>query len=306
VSFFKPSAPADTRELMDALYAGEVFLLPPTAASLELADAAQTLLTRALGSDPRASYRGQSAEHFRLLGGLRRTLFTDAKFHAGLFRVVESLGREPADFLCDPLRLRVVESDGHQNPRAAPVYTPHRDTWYAHPQSLVTWWIPLSDTPEAETFVFYPDCFARAVVNDSHTFEYRAWVADGWDLKIGWQDREAGRTPRYPGALGPFASGPAKGFSCQRGEVLIFSGAHFHETRRHSSGRTRFSMDFRLVHAGDLRAGRGAPNADARARGSAVIDYVRPTTARSDPLALSRPTGAETICSSARPSSRRS
>ncbi len=277
MSFFKGSAPGATCDFLHALYAGEVFLLPPTTASDELAQSVQVMLADALGPDPGAIYCGQSADHFRILGALRKRLFTEADMHAALFRVVESLGHDPKEFLCDPLRLRVVESGGHDNPRAAPVYTPHRDTWYAHPQSLVTWWIPLADTAASETFVFYPDCFARAVANDSHNFEYRAWVEKGWDLKIGWQDREAGRTEHYPGALGPFETGLPRGFACKRGQILVFSGAHFHETLRQTSGRTRFSVDFRLVHAGDLRAGRGAPNVDARARGSAIADYVRGT-----------------------------
>ena len=262
-------------ELLHALYSGRVFRLQPTAASLQLARVAWELLVKALGPDPRASYCGNSEEHFRLLGGLRRTLFLEPEFHEHVFRVVDSIGLDPEAFLYDPLRLRVVESGGHKNPRAAPVYTPHRDTWYAHPQSLITWWIPLQDEAEQDTFVFYPDCFARAVVNDSEVFEYGAWVEKSWDLKIGWQDREAGRTQRYPGAIGPFCSGSAQGFSCKRGENLIFSGAHFHETRRQVSGRTRFSMDFRIAHIPDLEAGRGAPNVDSRARGSAAVDYLR-------------------------------
>ena len=164
---------------------------------------------------------------------------------------------------------------GNEDPRAAPVYYAHRDTWYAHPQALITWWIPLFDLPAAETFVFYPACFQSPVPNDSEIFDYDAWVRDGWGLKIGWQDREAGRTARYPGVTGPVDEGPAAGFSCRAGDNLLFSGAQFHRTLAHAEGRTRYSLDFRMVHLGDHAAGMGAPNADNRSQGSCLPDYVR-------------------------------
>ncbi|MEZ4224624.1 MAG: hypothetical protein R3B13_26980 [Polyangiaceae bacterium] len=267
-----PSSPA---ALVDALYAGRVFLLPACAASRELCDAVQGLLIESLGSEPRRAYDGGSAEHFQRLGALRRRLYMESAYHDLLFRIVAQFGLRPEECAFDPLRLRVVQSAGHENVRAAPVYTPHRDTWYSHPQALLTWWIPLDDLPEEQTFVFYPECFRRPVANDSEGFVYERWVEKGWDLKIGWQNREAGRRAHYPGALGPVQTGPAVGFSCRRGENLIFAGAHFHETRRQVSGLTRFSVDFRLADLADVAAGRGAPNVDARCRGSAADDYVR-------------------------------
>ena len=47
-----------------------------------------------------------------------------------------------------------------------------------------------------------------------------------------------------------------------RGEVLLFSGAQFHRTLPQARGRTRFSLDFRVVDLDDHARGRGAPNAN--------------------------------------------
>ncbi len=46
------------------------------------------------------------------------------------------------------------------------------------------------------------------------------------------------------------------------GEVLLFSGAQLHTSIPNTSGRARYSVDFRTVDVGDLLAGRGAPLVD--------------------------------------------
>ena len=111
---------------------------------------------------------------------------------------------------------------------------------------------------------------SRAPVdNDSEIFDYGDWVRDGWELKIGWQ-KLGGRTPRYPRAAPGVDGGRAVGFACRTGDNLVFSGAHFHATLPQATGRTRFSLDFRIVDLDDHAAGLGAPNVDNRSRGSAL------------------------------------
>jgi hypothetical protein len=41
------------------------------------------------------------------------------------------------------------------------------------------------------------------------------------------------------------------------------------------SGVTRFSVDFRTVHVGDIAAGRAAANVDSACTGSSIRDFVR-------------------------------
>lgn len=62
-----------------------------------------------------------------------------------------------------------------------------------------------------------------------------------------------------------------------RGEVLLFSGNHLHASTPNTSGRARFSVDFRIVNVPDLLAGTGAPLVDAACTGTAVRDFVRVT-----------------------------
>jgi hypothetical protein len=275
----EPPAGADAAALRAALYAGEVFLGPPTAASRHLAGEVTARLADALGCAPAevrdAPQRLPNEELFARVGALRRELYLAPRFHALLRDVVAAGGHDPSRVAFDPLRLRVVRHRGHEDPRAAPVYHPHRDTWYAHPRALIAWWIPLDDLAAEETFVFYPERFAAPVDNDSEVFDYADWVRDGWELKIGWQKLAAGIEARYPRAAPGADGGRAVGFSCRLGENLLFSGAHFHATLPQATGRTRFSLDFRIVDLDDHAAGLGAPNVDNRSRGSALADYVR-------------------------------
>lgn len=268
--------------LRESLYDGDVFLLPPTEASLRYVEIAKEMLQRAFFDvkDPRQAHREVSPEEFfRRIGAVRRELYLEEAYHKLIFELLEGHGFPPEEVAFDPAKLRTISHDGHKNPAAAPVYYGHRDTWYGHPPELITWWIPLDDLLEEETFHFYPEKFSSPVPNDSEIFDYDDWVSRGWSLKIGWQDPEAGKNALYPGVNGEFDPGPALGFSCRRGENLLFSGAHYHQTREQSLGTTRFSLDFRIVHLEDHRAGRGAPDVDNRSRGSALRDYVRPSSA---------------------------
>jgi ectoine hydroxylase-related dioxygenase (phytanoyl-CoA dioxygenase family) len=61
------------------------------------------------------------------------------------------------------------------------------------------------------------------------------------------------------------------------GQVLLFSGAQLHATVPNTSGRSRFSIDFRTVDATDLEDRRGAPVVDARCTGTAIRDFHRIT-----------------------------
>ena len=261
-----------------AVYSGDIFLAAATEASRALVATARADLAAALDCAPAevrdVPQRIANDELFARIGAFRKELYLAPRYHAAIRDVIGAYGFDPGRVAFDPLRLRVVRHRGHDNPLAAPVYHPHRDTWYAHPRALIAWWIPLDDLAAHETFVFYPDKFAAPVDNDSEVFDYDDWVRDGWELKIGWQ--KLGAEARYPRAAPHVDGGRAVGFACGAGENLVFSGAHFHATLPQATGRTRFSLDFRIVVLDDHVAGLGAPDVDNRSRGSALRDYVMP------------------------------
>ncbi len=265
------------KDLRDALYDGALVRLPPVEASHALVRRARALLEAELGPAPRdAVHHLPNAELFTRLGRVRKALYLDPQALLELADLLHQHGLNPHDWAVDPARMRVIHPHGEEVPAAAAVYAVHRDTWYGHPPALVTWWIPLDDLPPEETFEFWPDYLRKPVPNDSEVFDYDDWVSRGWSLKIGWQDPEAGLKARYPGFLGDRADlGPGVGFAAQAAESRLFAGGHLHATRPHAGARTRFSLDFRVAHLGDVAAGRGAPSVDDRSRGSSVPDYQR-------------------------------
>ena len=48
-----------------------------------------------------------------------------------------------------------------------------------------------------------------------------------------------------------------------------------HSSVPNSSGRTRFSIDFRTVHLDDVSRGLGAPNLDSECTGTSLGDFLR-------------------------------
>ena len=273
---FRTDTPADELAFRRALYKGEIFRLPANAVTTRLVADVNALLESELGGNPReAQFRMSDAEFFERVGRLRKAIYTELPFHRAVGDVMRGFGFDPVRVAFDPIRLRVISHKGFENPAAAPIYYAHRDTWYAHSQAELTWWVPLHDVSEIETFEFYPDWFDKAVPNNSEAFDYDEWTRHGASLRVGWQNPKDGRTHTFPGQTGEFDPGTRVGFDAKCGDVVIFAGAHFHQTRKNATGRTRFSIDFRTVDVGDHEAGVGAPNADNRSRGSAVRDYVR-------------------------------
>lgn len=277
---FSNSLGEDCETTRERIFRGEVFLTPPGTASTSLVSSVKVDMAAELETEDirRAHQKWSDAEFFTRMGNLRRHFYLSGEYHEKLRNVAEECGFSRDKIAFDPIRIRVVLPGGHHNPKAAPVYFPHRDTWYAHPESLIVWWIPLHDLRADETFVFFPDDYDRKVDNDSETFDYSDWVKDGPALKIGWQKSDTGETGGYPRALSQPDTDQGMGFSCCAAEHLIFSGAHYHQTLPQDFDTIRYSLDFRVVHLDDIDTGSGSPNTDNRSRGSTFSDYIKPSS----------------------------
>lgn len=270
--------PQQQMHVRSGIYQGKLFKKSATSASTKAVDDSLNLLEDELGTtDVRHAWQHMNGDDFfDAIGRIRKLLFLERRYHRNVVEVIAGMGLNPEEVAFEPFRLRVVQHLGHQNPRAAAVYYPHRDTWYAHPQSLMVGWLPLHDLSSDETFEVYPDWWDREVPNDSEIFDYAQWVRDGWQLKIGWQHKQSGVSTRYPGTTESVEFGERVRFDCKAADNVLFSGGHFHKTREQANGKSRFSLDFRMVHLGDLKAERGAPKVDTRCKGSAVVDYLHP------------------------------
>jgi hypothetical protein len=61
------------------------------------------------------------------------------------------------------------------------------------------------------------------------------------------------------------------------GGAQVFSAANMHSTVPNTSGRTRFSIDFRTVSLIDVRAKNGAHNLDSHPVGTSLRDFMKGT-----------------------------
>ncbi len=273
--FIRPYDGLQDEKFRRAIYSGMVYRLPSSDASLRLVDHAWRRIVELLGNEPRqAQFHYDGDQFFRLAGQLRRELYLSTVVRGCIADLLHVVGANPSQHVCDPGRLRVVMVGGHQLEAAAPVYYAHRDTWYSNPQEQITWWLPLHRVELRETFEFLPDCFQRTVENDSQGFDYDRWTSRGAELKIGWQDSNAGKRELYPRLRDSLPNERRVAFAADPGEVIVFSGQHLHQTIPIDCGLTRFSLDFRTVHLGDRKAQFGPPNVDNRSTGDALDGHI--------------------------------
>src|SRR5262249_6134318 len=62
---------------------------------------------------------------------------------------------------------------------------------------------------------------------------------------------------------------------CPVGGMITFSGAQMHSSVPNTSGKTRYSIDFRTVHLEDVEHRRAAPRSDEHCTGPAMRDCLR-------------------------------
>lgn len=276
---FDSHFPADHEQTRQSLYQGALYHFPATPQSKAMATALYDEVTAhfaAWGDDPRlAQFALDNNAYYREIGVLRRRFYSDPRYHHMIAALLAEHGFDPKQNRVDPMRLRVVTDGGYQLSQAAPVYYPHRDTWYANPHGQLTWWLALHRTEAAESFEFYPEYFAKPVANNSEIFAYQSWVERNWDKKIGWQNQKTDEPAAYPKLQQEIQPETVLPVVAEPGDLIVFAGAHLHRTLGHDQGRTRFSIDFRTVHVADHEAGIGAPNVDDRSRGSTFADHLR-------------------------------
>jgi hypothetical protein len=80
-----------------------------------------------------------------------------------------------------------------------------------------------------------------------------------------------------PRAQEPIELEPQFRLVCPVGGVLVFSAQHLHSSVPNTSGKTRYSIDFRTVHRLDAEQRRGAYLSDAACTGTTMRDYLRGT-----------------------------
>lgn len=261
----------DRREL---LYKGAIFFYSALPAGQALCAHARAMVSEAFGElDPEHAQEHLDLERFVSLVGPLKSKFTN---HQDTKRLVCAYlveqGVDPETTYFDVPRLRVAPHSDYLTAGVSYAYKAHRDIWYSSPPAQVNWWLPVWNVTPDRTMAFYPRYWNKKIKNSSAEFDYAEWVDVGRKLAVTQLKTD---TRKHPLPLEELSADEEFRFGAAAANAIVFSAAHLHATVPNTSGRTRFSMDFRTINVDDLRTGVGAPNVDSGSRGSTVGDFLR-------------------------------
>ena len=172
----------------------------------------------------------------------------------------------------DVPRLRAVTSDAYLTSGVGYAHHAHRDTWYSAPLAQINWWVPIYPFTMESGMAFHPRYWSEPVENGSSEFNYYEWNRTSRANAAAHIKTD---TRPQPKAKKPIELQPEIRYVTEPGGSILFSAAQMHSTVPNTSGRTRFSIDFRTVNLSDLKAGKSAPNIDSRPVGTSLRDFVR-------------------------------
>jgi hypothetical protein len=264
----------DQRARRERLYGGDIFVYSPRPSTRALTDFARQLIEEAFA--PLAPERAQhelSVERFtEVMAPLKPRFIHHPHTLDLLLALLHDLCGDVDGTYFDVPRMRVATSGGYLNAGVAYVLHPHRDIWYGSPTCQFNWWLPVFPFESESSFAFYPRYWSEPVPNTSHEYNHYEWnrVARPAAAK-----ETSGAVRQQPHATGSVELQPDLRVVCPPGGVLLFSGAQLHGTVPNTSGRSRFSIDFRTAHIEELESAEGAPAIDRACTGTTLFELRR-------------------------------
>lgn len=256
------------------LYAGQLFVISPRPSTIALCEFAKSMIREAFGSvDPlEAQFHMTVEQYVAIVSPLKPKFIHHPETKKLLRELVADCGCNLSETYVDVPRLRMVTSHGYLTAGVGYAHHLHRDTWYSGPMAQLNWWLPIYGIESESSMAFHPAYWSKAVKNGSSEFNYYNWNSEG--RKNAAQHIKTD-TRKQPKAEEPMELDPQIRLIVPPGGVILFSGAQMHSTVPNTSGRARYSIDFRTVNLADLRAGSAAPNVDSYPVGTSLRDFVR-------------------------------
>jgi hypothetical protein len=256
------------------LYAGDLFVYSPRPSLQALADFAREMVEEAFAPhNPLTAQYDMPVERFvEIFGPVKPRFIHHPETKKLISAVMIDLGCDLDETYLDVPRLRGVTSDGYLTAGVGFAHHPHRDTWWSAPMAQLNWWLPIYPYESESSMAYHQNYFDEGIANGSEEFNYYQWNAVG--------RAEAAKhihsdTRKQPKPVDELALDPQIRLVTPPAGLQVFSPSHLHSTVANTTGRTRFSMDFRTVNAKDIRAGIGAPNVDSQPTGTSLRDFVR-------------------------------
>jgi hypothetical protein len=256
------------------IFHGDFFVFSANDSMTALCGHAQRMIAEAFaGQDPETAQYNHSVEEFAdKIGPLKSRFTNDLRTKELVREILVDFGHDPVETYFDVPRLRVVTSDNFLTSGVGYAYKAHRDTWYSSPQSQINWWLPVFDLASERTLAFYPKYWSQPVQNSSQDFDYGEWIRVGRRMATSQIGKD---TRQHPLPTEPIDAAAEMRLVLKSAETVLFSASHLHATVPNSSGKTRFSLDFRTVSLGDLQSKAGSPNIDNRSQGTTLADFLR-------------------------------
>ena len=256
------------------LFQGQLYVYSPRPISIELCNLASDMAKEAFAPhQPREAQHHLPVDQFaKILSDLKPRFIHHPECKRLLPELLRQLGCDLDKTYFDVPRLRTSTSDNFLSTGISHAFHPHRDTWYSAPQCQLNWWIPVFAVVPENVMAFHPQYWSQPVRNSSRVYNYAEWnrvsrfnAAQhiGKDTRIQPMPQESMQLDPQIRVVLPV------------GGILIFSGAQMHSTVPNTSGKTRFSIDFRTVHIDDVTSRDGAPNIDSACTGTSLGDFLR-------------------------------
>jgi hypothetical protein len=133
--------------------------------------------------------------------------------------------------------------------------------------------MPIYSIADDNCMAFHPQYWARPVDNTSSGYNYYEWNVKYRGTHLTQYINEDPRP--LPAPKEKLSLDNDVRLVCPVGGLILFSGAQMHSSVPNTSGKTRFSVDFRTAHVGDIRGRRGAPNVDSNCTGTVIHEFIR-------------------------------
>lgn len=256
-----------------ALYRGDLFVYSATDATERLRQLARTMIEESFyPHDPRRVDKLLSMEECAaILSKLKPKFIHHPDCKVLLPKVIAELGGDPDKTYFDVPRMRSAYPVDYLTSGIAYAFHPHRDTWYSAPMCQINWWMPVYDITAENCLAFHPMYFARALRNNSEIYNCYEWNKKGRAEAAKHVRSDTREQPKLQEEI----EVQDLRITCPPGAIILFSGAHLHETVPNTSGVGRYSLDFRTVHYDDVGSRTGATNVDSRCTGTTMRDYLR-------------------------------
>lgn len=273
--YYDPSFSDEQRRA--CLHQGQLVVYSPRPSTLAFIEFARRLIRDAFAPhDPETAQRHLSVEQYaEVLVKLKPGFIHHPESKVLMREIFREMGCDLAKTYFDVPKMRSSTSDNFLTTGIAYAWHPHRDTWYSAPLCQINWWIPIFDIESTNAMAFHPAYWDRPVKNNSSGYNYYAWNQQHRGNHVGTFLKEDPRP--LPKPLEELQLDPQVRLIVPAGGIILFSGAQMHSSVPNTSGKTRFSIDFRVVNLDDVAGKVGAPRSDEECTGTTMRDYLRAT-----------------------------